>query len=358
MVVVMPGSISQIIIAILISLLSIAVYMETCPYIKDSDDTLANVTMWAIFFTLFAALLRRTWLESESEGEAEERRLERSDSKSIVPPSFITNIPPSLLAGLSDNAMGALLLMVNLSSISLVVMQLFVKPIKKMFRILERKHLHNGTIRGITEEHDTKEGFTTYFTKLAESTPETAGWELITPKEWGPTSVKAAEFLDETGAVGEWRCSTGDGPVNQCRVKFTIDVSYEATKEHLVNPWDEEDENDEMTLEKTVFGRSADGTESIKYRAAKLPWPFYARDFCFQEYIHDGKDQFTMCSRSCDGEDYFPLKRSTSLKRVRGFIEVAGYLLTRVGPDHTQGEARGVSEASTEKSSRIAQSNH
>ena len=60
-----PGSTTQIVVAMLVSILSIILYSSTRPYDHDSDDTLAVVSQWSIFFTLFGALLLRQELDKE-----------------------------------------------------------------------------------------------------------------------------------------------------------------------------------------------------------------------------------------------------------------------------------------------------
>ena len=53
------GKASQIVIAMIISAFSVVAFVHFKPYLKDENDTLAIVSQVAIFFTLFAALLKR-----------------------------------------------------------------------------------------------------------------------------------------------------------------------------------------------------------------------------------------------------------------------------------------------------------
>jgi hypothetical protein len=56
----LEGSATQIVIALLVSLVSIQVYSLTQPYLEDEDNVLAMTAQWGIFFTLFMGLLVKT----------------------------------------------------------------------------------------------------------------------------------------------------------------------------------------------------------------------------------------------------------------------------------------------------------
>jgi len=54
-----PGTATQIVISIVISLGSMKVYSKYSPFVKDEHDWLAEVGQWQLFFTIFAALLMK-----------------------------------------------------------------------------------------------------------------------------------------------------------------------------------------------------------------------------------------------------------------------------------------------------------
>jgi hypothetical protein len=53
------GKASQVVVAMIISAISVALYINWKPYIKHTDNQLAIISQTAIFFTLFAALLTK-----------------------------------------------------------------------------------------------------------------------------------------------------------------------------------------------------------------------------------------------------------------------------------------------------------
>jgi hypothetical protein len=53
------GSVAQVVVAMLLSLVSVKVYGHYHPYADDDDDMLAEVAQWNLFLLLFAALLLR-----------------------------------------------------------------------------------------------------------------------------------------------------------------------------------------------------------------------------------------------------------------------------------------------------------
>jgi hypothetical protein len=65
-----PGSVAQVVIAILVCLLSIKFYTFYNPFVEDSDDILAECSQWQTFLIFFAALLIR--VDATSDGKAEQ----------------------------------------------------------------------------------------------------------------------------------------------------------------------------------------------------------------------------------------------------------------------------------------------
>lgn len=63
---ILRGSVLQIVIVLLISLASIAAYMSTDPYIANSDNQLAVIAQWSITLTLIAAIVIRVNASSQN----------------------------------------------------------------------------------------------------------------------------------------------------------------------------------------------------------------------------------------------------------------------------------------------------
>lgn len=57
------GKASQVVVAMLISAISVALYINWKPYVKHTDNQLAIISQAAIFFTLFAALLTKVEID-------------------------------------------------------------------------------------------------------------------------------------------------------------------------------------------------------------------------------------------------------------------------------------------------------
>ena len=150
-------------------------YNNTNPFIKDSDDTLANLTQWAIFIRMLSALLLRLNIEDENAHY--------------------------------QNVFGVMLTVVNMLRIALVVVQALVKPFKRLIRALQRKNVHDGELRGITVQQVSSKGFKKYFERLCLSDEEEAGWERIRDKNFKKSKEKGRKWLEENGnAMCEWRC--------------------------------------------------------------------------------------------------------------------------------------------------------
>lgn len=168
--------------AILISGFSVLIFTHLKPFIKESDDHLAIATQASILLTLFYALLTKSGIEETEE--------------------------------YNRTVFGVLLVFINLLGILMVAFAALIKPANKVLRILGRKHTHNSPLRGLSKKHKPWCAFRGYFFDLAESTVETAGWEKMEAKYFGKKG-KGEAWLEETGAIAEWRCSTGDGPIDQ-----------------------------------------------------------------------------------------------------------------------------------------------
>ncbi|GMI16763.1 hypothetical protein TrLO_g12393 [Triparma laevis f. longispina] len=296
-----PGSPTQIVIAILNSIVSIVMYSHLLPFEKDSDDNLAVVSNWSIFFTLFGALMVKTEVD----------QTENFNEKQIF---------------------GYLLIFVNVAGLGLIAAELAVIPCSYILRRLKAKLKHNGKLKGLTEEHLFSPGlYWTYVEKLLKSDEYEAGWSLIEPELKDEDYSAWVSFI---GAGTQWRCSDGDGPVDQIRATFIVDAECKKVCAYLVNKENVQDKDTESGRniltpyhEKELKGRY--------YVAKKMPFPFYDRDFMFEEWsgeCADGEGKMII-ARSYIDERRESQKSSSNLRRKRAKIAIYAFLLkpTRSG---------------------------
>ena len=111
---------------------------------------------------------------------------------------------------------------INVVGVGMVFSGFIVKPLRRLLRALSSKHIHTSDFRGRPKKNANAEQLASHFRRVATSTPEEAGWKPMMARDY-KTAVRGAEdWLDETEADGEWRCCTGDGPMDEFRVTFTI----------------------------------------------------------------------------------------------------------------------------------------
>ena len=171
------------------------------PYLNESDNHLAIVSQVAIFFTLFYALLTNVGVDKKDKYD--------------------------------KSAFGYLLIFVNVIVVLLFFAQSFVKPWSALMKKISKKYLHQSELKG-PPVLLTWKTFSRYFNKLIESDIEQAAWIEIKKKEWGMSKKETKKWLDETWARAEWRSSTGDGPIDQMRVVFEIDVPFKKVVEYAL----------------------------------------------------------------------------------------------------------------------------
>ena len=156
----------------MISAATFAAFLHWKPFVKESDNHLAIASQCSIVLTLFYALLTKVGVDEEDDYDKE--------------------------------TFGFLLIMINLIGILIVAFAGLVKPVKKILKILGKKHVHNAPLKGLTLRHRPLSAFKSYFNELALSTEERAGWERIDPDYFGAKG-KGSAWLEETGCVAEWR---------------------------------------------------------------------------------------------------------------------------------------------------------
>ncbi|GMH76479.1 hypothetical protein TrLO_g8185 [Triparma laevis f. longispina] len=286
-----PGSPTQIVVAILNSIISIVMYSHIKPFQRPSDDSLAIVSSWSIFFTLFGAFMVKTDVDDQE--------------------------------NYNDNDIfGYLLIAVNCAGIGLVVLEMAVVPIHYILHRLMTKHFHDRELKGPPEDNDPAK-FWDYVETLLHSDEDEAGWQQI------HNVVKDSDFKDwvnDYRVSAEWRCSHGNGPIDQVRAKMVIYAEKKKVLEFLLDAdTQHEDESD-----RSIISSSPDMKRY--YVAKKMLFPFYDRDFVMEEWTGDckalgNKNQTMVIARSCTDLRRHSEKSSASLKRTRGEIEIFAYLL-------------------------------
>jgi len=278
-----PGTVIQVLVGIGFSMFSIWVYFTTTPFVKDSDDTLANITQLSMFFTLFGALLSYI------------------DQKSVYDAALF----------------GYIMVAVNVAGLVLAVSQAFVKPVKRFARAIGRKHVHNGTLQPLHGDESAEE-FLEYCEKLLVSGVDETGWETISASKF------KKGWVEETGSICEWTCMSGDGPMDVCRVKFVVDGNIEKVFDSIVDV----KLRTRGTIEQKLVGESSEEYDQT-YMAVKMPFPCLNRDLVMERFHRKRRGDGSMleASRSIENDEVKSLKESSQKRRVRGDIKCGAYLL-------------------------------
>jgi hypothetical protein len=116
------GQASQVVVALIISFVSVVVFVHFRPFVKDAHDNLAIVSQTALFFTLLAALIRKA-------------NFDRTD-------------------GYDEGTFGGLLIGINTIGVVMVAIGVVMKPIRMVINALTSKHVHAAPLTGVGQEHD------------------------------------------------------------------------------------------------------------------------------------------------------------------------------------------------------------
>ena len=144
-----PGTQDQIVVAMLISIISIIMYMSLEPYEYYMDDVLAIVSQWSIFFTLFGALLIR--------------HTEADDS----------------VVWLNTDIGGLILVLINCAAFGLVAMECLLPGLRIVYlRFCAQKQTHSCETKGLTRDEllDPRK-FQDYAGKILTGDEKKCGWE-------------------------------------------------------------------------------------------------------------------------------------------------------------------------------------
>jgi len=241
-----------------------------------------------------------------------------------------------------------MLTVVNMLGIALIISQALVKPFKWLIRALQRKHVHDGELRGIKVQQVSSKGFKKYFERLCLSGEVEAGWERIPGKNFGKSEAKGRKWLEENGnAVCDWRCryvskalfcserhdvlthsirffcSSGDGPLDTYRVKFTVEGSLTELFENAASV----KVKSKTTIQQYMVGECSDEYDQC-YMAVSMPFLIPNRDFVVERFHERERRDGSMMTaiRSIDNDEVKSRKESSQLRRVRATNHAYGYV--------------------------------
>jgi hypothetical protein len=313
---VVPGTPTQIVVAMLVALCSVVVYITTKPFLKDEDDTLAIVTQLSIFFTLFGALLVRVEVDKTDKYD--------------------------------QTLFGAILIGVNLISLGMVVVSIFFGPVWEVLKTSWRQNEHDGVIKGLTIEHDENDAFIRYVETLALSSPYDSGFKTMYEELHGP---KWLMLLGESKADIEWRNCDGNGPINEGRASFTVKLGIKHVQDFIINPtctllpgmlehfaMSKGTPLSDLTAKERLreIARRGKLNKRYVYTARTLVFPLSNRDYLVESFSCPSKTfdgGVVVAKRSIFNDDLMGLKASSSRGYKRINVRLAGYVLRRSDED-------------------------
>ena len=266
--------------------------MHWKPFENDKDDNLAIVTQISIFFTLLSALLTKV-------------QVDKTD-------------------GYNQLFFGILLICLQSSGIVMVIgMSLAEKIITFGQLIFATNHSHDGSLRGMNVAETTeKKGFIEHFIQVSISDEKEGGWKNF----YEPVKLWT-EFFNYSNAEIAFRNSKGNGPIDEYRVKFQTQAPINIVMDYALNKNREKRENDK---ESYVCGGDNNSNYKQYYVAEGMRGLFNDRDMLIEEYSgrmeFEGKPYGFIARRSISNEEIYSLKKTSTMKRVKANVIIAGYL--------------------------------
>ncbi|GMH50048.1 hypothetical protein TrVE_jg3030 [Triparma verrucosa] len=280
----------QLVYALLVSVIGLFVVTHLKPYSEAHENAIAQYSAGAIFLTLLAAIM----VTLEYEGLVLSTNKDR------------------------DTVFGILLVMVDASIFIVVALGTLHAPLMWLERKFAFKHIHNARLKGMGPEVAySVDLFIEYCKKLARSDAEEAAWLSLKKRDYSVGRDEVEQWLQETGGKLEWRCPTGDGPIEEGRVKFTVDLDLELILLYITSIKDTHKKGAGSFI--YVIDKGKDWRQI--YRAVRLPWPMKQRDFVYTEHTRreEGGDVL-VCSRSSpeinQSTDELSVKAGRALKRA------------------------------------------
>ena len=238
------------------------------------------------------------------------------------------------MEGYDKDILGVLLIFVNLAGVALVTFDALLNstssPLRSFMRLVRRKHRHNGTLKGITgAEVKDPDQYWEYVENLIFSGEEEAGWQLIAQVI---DDEPFSEWVDFIGLGAEWRCSHGNGPIDQVRGHFELDSEMEDVKDYLLNPNIHLRPDDEARSLIEVY---PDKNMKRYNVAKKMKFPFSVRDFNLEEWHGrcrgSGRSGEMIVARSFKDTRGRDGKAASGLRRRRAKVAIFAFHLLPSG---------------------------
>lgn len=290
-------SVEQLVYALLVSVIGLFVITHCKPYNESEENAIAEYTAWAIFLTFLAAIM----ITLKFEGLL--LSTNREDNK--------------------DANFAFLLIVIEISIFVMVVLGVLHKPLIMFLKKYDTKHIHEAPLKGMGPEVAySVDLFVEYCKDLARSDVAKAGW-LSVEKTHGWSKIE--QWSQEAGAKVEWRCSTGDGPIDQGRVRFVVDQGIDEVRANVLSIKETHKKGAGSFI--YVIDKGEDWRQI--YRAVRLPWPWRQRDFVYTEHERreEGEGDVFVCSRSSSELNEATEELSVKAGRLRAVIRLGMYML-------------------------------
>ncbi|GMH76388.1 hypothetical protein TrLO_g509 [Triparma laevis f. longispina] len=290
-------SVEQLVYALLISVIGLFVITHCKPYNESEENAIAEYTAWAIFLTFLAAIM----ITLKFEGML--LSTNREDNK--------------------DANFAFLLIFIEISIFVMVVLGVLHKPLIMFLKKYDTKHIHEAPLKGVGPEVAySVDLFVEYCKDLARSDAAKAGW-LSVEKTHGWSKIE--QWSQEAGAKVEWRCSTGDGPIDQGRVRFVVDQGIDEVRSNVLSVKETHKKGAGSFI--YVIDKGEDWRQI--YRAVRLTWPWRQRDFVYTEHERreEGEGDVFVCSRSSSELNEATEELSVKAGRLRAVIRLGMYML-------------------------------
>lgn len=291
------GGIVQLSLTMVLVVFSLQLYSECKPFPEVEENVLSRISQWSALITLLV--------------------------------SSVYKYDGGIRA---DFMLDIILILINFLVFGLVAVGFLYKPMNELIRKCNQKHLHDAPLKGIHEEVAySVDLFVDYFKKLARSNMQEAGWTPLTPKDWSRKNLN--EWLAETGALAEWRCADGDGPIDQARVKFVVDSDMETVMSEIISI----KERHATGVGSFPYVLDKGGDWRQIYRAIKFPLPLRQRDLIYTEHTRrEQGGEVLICSRSSRELSESTTELSLNAGRIRVGMKLGGYLLKEIEGSKTE----------------------
>ena len=292
-----PGTSAQIVTALLLCIVGIEMYSLFEPFATLEDQALAKVSSWAIFATLFGALLVK---------------LEAFEEK-----------------GAGKDVLGVVLIFMNVVGFLAVLVNVILEIAGSAFYVARFFHKHDGSLTALVDSASAEE-FKRYCKDVAMSTKEEAGWEPVKGKWTGVVEERASSG---NGYIDQVRWTTEiDGLEHGKMLKFLADISGASAGLQ---------EGGKVVIANMVLIDQISEGAKILLREVHLPSPYGTRDFMIEQYQLEeqekgeegGKLLKMFCSRSHSGSGGVAIADIIGDRRdfVRGFLSMETFALRRGG---------------------------